>query len=424
MKSFSTNRNNELEQNASQCDIWVHCRFMGRCFIQILFHVGETFYFLWALPTFRPRKLVIAYYIWKGAVLVSLLVTSIWMEENNDLYVIFNWLVYLLITSLFCFLIGGITTWLFIIDIDQYSKAIEAEATFLLTTMERGRYTLVERLMKSGMCSVNRIVEDAVSWMSENNIDPNDQEAIELFVENKPYCKLLFYLIKHNIVALGPPNKLCSVIRVDEPRYYRNYAVAALLYKCNHSRELTIRSQLATTVLTKVFEKRRHGNWSGSSMTLVTLKNAGASLQFIRYHLKAKESFFKKNGYLGCKAGDLFENRFDLFFCLRAGFNINELVMAGFDDTVLAWEEELSRDKDGKWLSDVEYLERLKTSGFTHFTKLGFTHDQLLQTNVFTAVELSNLECTQSPMSAKMTSSHSFSAMMRRNCEDFAAFSP
>jgi len=424
IKSFTTDSINEPVQNASRCNILLYCRFIGRCFILILFNVGETFYFLWALPTFRPRKLVIAYYIWKGAILAVLLVTSICMEVNNDLCVIFNWLVYLLITSLFCFLVGGITTWLFIIDIDQYSKAIEAEATFLLTTIEKGRYTLVERLMKSGMCNVNRIVEDAVSQMSENNIDPNDQEAIGLFAENKPYCKLLFYLIKHDIVQLGPPNKLSSVIQVEEPKYYRNYAVAALVHQCNHSRELTIRSQLAAAVLTKVFEKRRHGNWGGSSMTLLTLKDAGASLQFIRYHLKAKNSFFKKNGYLGCNAGDLFENGFDLLFCLRAGFDINELVMAGFDDTILAYQEELGRDEDGKWLSDVEYLERLKNSGFIHFTQLGLTNDQLLKTNVFTAAELTEFESTQSPMSSKWTNRLSYSAVKRTKCVDFAGLSP
>jgi len=423
-KSSSTDRNNEPVQNASRYDILVYCGFIGRCFILILFNVGETLYFLWALPTFRPRTLVIAYYIWKGAILVALLVTSICMEVNNDLFVIFNWLVYLLITSLFCFLIGGITTWLFIIDIDQYSKAIEAEATFLLTTIEKRRYTLVERIMKSGMCNVNRIVEDAVSQMSENNIDPNDQEAIELFAENEPYCKLLFYLIKHNIVHLGPPNKLCSVIEVEEPKYYRNYAVAALVHQCNDSRELTIRSQFAVAVLTKVLEKRRHGLWRGSSMTLLTLKDAGASLQFIRYHLKAKESFFKKNGYLGCNAGDLFENRFDLLFCLRAGFDIDELVLAGFDDTILAWKEELRRDKDGKWFSDVEYLERLMNSGFIHFNKLGFTKAELLKTNVFTAAELSDFESTQSPLCKKMTSSLSYSTMKRTKCVDFAGLSP
>jgi len=423
-KSSSTDRNNEPVQNASRYDILVYCGFIGRCFILILFNVGETLYFLWALPTFRPRTLVIAYYIWKGAILVALLVTSICMEVNNDLFVIFNWLVYLLITSLFCFLIGGITTWLFIIDIDQYSKAIEAEATFLLTTIEKRRYTLVERIMKSGMCNVNRIVEDAVSQMSENNIDPKDQEAIELFAENEPYCKLLFYLIKHNIVHLGPPNKLCSVIEVEEPKYYRNYAVAALVHQCNDSRELTIRSQFAVAVLTKVLEKRRHGLWRGSSMTLLTLKDAGASLQFIRYHLKAKESFFKKNGYLGCNAGDLFENRFDLLFCLRAGFDIDELVLAGFDDTILAWKEELRRDKDGKWFSDVEYLERLMNSGFIHFNKLGFTKAELLKTNVFTAAELSDFESTQSPLCKKMTSSLSYSTMKRTKCVDFAGLSP
>jgi len=408
---------------SSRCDILVYCRFIGRCVILILLHVAETMYFLWALPTFRPRKLVIAYYMWKGVILVAMLVASILMEDNNDLFVIFDWLVYLLITSLFCFFIGGITTWLFIIDIDQYTKAIEADATFLLTTMEKGRYTLVERLMRSGICNVNRIVEDAVSQMSENNIDPNDQEAIELFAENEPYCKLLFYLIKHNIVKLGPPYKLSSVM-VDQPKYYRNYAVAALVYRCNHSRKLTIRSQLAVAVLRKIFERRRQSTWSGSSMTLKSLKDAGASLEFIRYHLNAKDYFFRKNGYLDCNAGELFENRFDLLFCLRTGFSIDELMLAGFDDTILGWQEELSRDENGQWLSDVEYLLRLKNSGFVRFTKLGFTDDQLLMTNIFTAAELCSFESIESPLSSKMDSRHSYSAMKRTECEEFAMLSP
>merc|ERR1719193_1861327 len=103
------------------------------------------------------------------------MIAAIVMESNNDLFMIFNMLVYYWIVGLFCFIIGGTVTLLFIVDTNQYRKAIEADPKFLLTMLEQQKYVFIERLMKSGVCGAHRLVENAVTCMLQNNVNPKDE---------------------------------------------------------------------------------------------------------------------------------------------------------------------------------------------------------------------------------------------------------
>jgi hypothetical protein len=209
-----------------------------------------------------------------------------------------------------------------------------------------------------------------------------------MFAEDQPYVKLLFFLIKHEFFELGPLNEILSPITIEQPKYYRNYAVAALVYKCNHSKERTIRSLLAAAILMKLVEKRERYTATGKPTTYRSLLDAGASLLFLRYHLGAPEEYFYKDARLNCTAKDLYENEFDLLLCLRAGFDTDELMVAGFDEASLMDETVLQRDNAGCCFSEIEHLERLKKSNFKRFLYLGFTFEELLATKVFTKTEL------------------------------------
>jgi len=277
-------------------------------------------------------------------------------------------------------------TYLFALDTEQYTKAIEADPYYLLQMIDKREYIFIERVMRSGCCSTHRLVEDAIVWMFENNIDPNDENSIANFVEGQPFCKLLYYLIKYEFVEIGNSIQKHSKVNVEEPKYYENYAVPALVYKCNLGRKKTLRSQLASSILLKLVTKR-----AGSSRTLSSyeaIMDAGASLQFVRYHLNAPEKLFHKAGRFNCTAQELHDNGFDLLFCLRADFDTDELIVAGFDIDMVNNKAVLERDENGECFKEREHLKRLKESGFIHFFKLNFSPDDLLSTNVFLPVDL------------------------------------
>lgn len=277
-------------------------------------------------------------------------------------------------------------TYLFALDTEQYTKAIEADPYFLLHMINKREYIFIERVMRSGCCSTHRLVEDAIVWMNQNNINPNDEDAIAIFVENQPFCKLLYYLIKFEFVEIGNSIKKHLKLNVEEPKYYENYAVPALVYKCNFGRTKTLRSQLASSILLKLVTKRQ-----GSLRTLASYEavmDAGASLHFVRYHLNAPEKFFHKTGRFKCTAQQLHDNGFDLLFCLRADFDMDELIVAGFDVNMVNNEAVLERDENGECFKERQHLKRLKESGFTYFFHLNFSPDDLLSTNLFLPLDL------------------------------------
>merc|ERR1712173_33806 len=88
--------------------------------------------------------------------------------------------------------------------------------------------------------------------------------------------------------------------------------------------------------------------------------DAGASLHFVRYHLNAPEVFFKKSGRFSCTAQQLYDSGFDLLFCLRADFKTEELILVGFNVSMLNNKAVLERDENGECFKEREHLIRLK----------------------------------------------------------------
>jgi len=382
------------ENERFKCDVCFYYNFFRHWIILTVLHIAEINYFLWALPTLGPRKFVIVYYIWKLSLFSVLLIIAIFHKANNTLYVIFGTLLYYVSVGLFCFITGGTIAWLFVIDKEQYSKAIEADPNFLLKILLNQQFIFIERLMRSGVCSAYRIVEDAVAWMHENGIDPFDEEAIAKFATDQPFCKLLYYLIKDRLVEVAPVSNKNIIINAEAPKYYRHYAVPALVYRCNHIRENTLRSQLASTILSKLLTQRLMIDGMKALVSYRTVRYAGASLKFLRHHLDAPEFLFQKSGELDCTAKELYENDFDVLFCLRAGFMAEELILAGFDAGILNDERVLEKDENREWFSELEHLKRLKDAGFKRFICLNFTMRDLLSKNLFAPFEL--LEYQQS----------------------------
>jgi len=358
-------------------------KILGLYSILTVLYFAELNYFFWALPTFRPRKFVIVYYIWKVTLLIVMLTACMVSEGSYSLFMIFDTLLYYFVFGLFCFPLGGIIASLIAIDTEQYAKAIEADPFFLLQMINKQEYIFIERVMRSGVCSAHRLIEDAISWMFENNINPNDEDAIGNFAEKQPYCKLLYYLIKYQFVETGSSLKKRLKVNVEDPKVYRNYAVPALVYKCNSGRKKTLRSQLARTILSKLVTKRRFsGGWRTISSYEAIMK-AGASLHFVKYHLDAPDICFQKAGRFKCTAQQLHDDGFNLLFCLRANFTPDELILAGFDVSLLNNKLVLERSDNGEGFDEYEHLKRLKDSGFNQFFNLNYTREDLLSTNLF-----------------------------------------
>jgi len=377
---------------------WACGKILRLLTILTVLYFAELNYFFWALPTFRPRSFVIVYYLWKITLLISLFTACV-VSEARGLFMIFDSLLWYFYSGLFCFVLGGIITYLIAIDNEQYAKAIEADPLFLLEIIDKREFIFIERVMRSGVCSAHRLIEDAIAWMVENNIDPNDEEAIRNFVEDQPYCKLLYYLIKYHFVETGSSVK--KKLNVEDPNVYRSYAVPALVYKCNFSRKKTLRSQLARTILLKLVTKRRFAGGYKTLSSFEAIMEAGASLHFVRYHLDAPEVFFQKGGRFNCTAQQLHDNEFDLLFCLRADFTTEDLILAGFNVSMLNNELVLECNENGESFEELEKLRRLKKAGFTDFFYLKFTPDDLLSTNIFSAQEIlqygnASLNCSQS----------------------------
>jgi len=386
---------NSYWQNCKD-EILFYCNSMYRLFILFVLWVAELNYSFWALPTFYPRTFVMVYYVLKVLLQVALLTACIAYKVNEGYRgirmlwsEIFNELWWYYVIGLFLSIFGGIATWLFVIDTEQYKRALGADADFLLKMVDSKQWILIERLVRNGVCSVFHIIEDANEWMIENNVVPTDEKAMEDFATQQVYCKLLYYLIKQKIFRIGPRETIIPPAQISQSKYYRHWAIPALLYRCNDSREITTRSYLATTVLSKLVEKRKfNGVGSRRLVHWTAIRNAGASLKFLRYHLKAPEYLFRKSGTFECTARQLYKNGFDILFCLRADFSREELVLAGFDKKALSNNCVTGKDVNGNWPSAVELLERLKQSGFTQFHRLNFTFEELRASNVFTTNEL------------------------------------
>jgi len=228
--------------------------------------------------------------------------------------------------------------------------------------------------------------------MNRRKINCRDKHAINEFHRKEPFSKLLYYMIKENLVKIGPSGRSLTPRDVRKARFYKSYAVAALLCKWNGKRKISNASEFATLVLSKLVTLRKFHNGWKRLVPCWDIRNAGASLVFLRYHLKLSEEMFLKNGELRCTARQLYEENFDMLFCLRAGFDIHELSQAGFSTRLLENEYVQRKDEHGNFLMENDHLRVLNHAGFrSNFYYMNFTLLSLKESGVFTSQELTKL---------------------------------
>merc|ERR1712087_925220 len=118
--------------------------FLRRATILTVLYLADLNYFFWALPILSPGKFVVVYYICKVTLLIILLTGCLYSEGGLSLVIIFDTLLYYFVIGLICFVSGGIIAWFFVIDTEQYTKAIEADPSFLLKMINKRKYTFIE----------------------------------------------------------------------------------------------------------------------------------------------------------------------------------------------------------------------------------------------------------------------------------------
>jgi len=257
----------------------------------------------------------------------------------------------------------------FSINTEQWIDAMEGSGEVTLKMMKAKYYSLVERVVDNGVCTIEKIIQLA---MTELDDDPKSSERID-FV-NKPYCELLFLMLRQRILHLGPKHKK---LRKDAARNakYRNYVIPALLGRCNESRQTSTEIILAKLIFHNILQDDEH---LSKRYWYKKIRNAGASLTFLRFHLGVDIIFFEKGGDFSCEAAELMAEHFDLLFCFQCGFSRKELIECGF-------EKELVNDPvfDNPHVN-LEMLKKFKSKLFA----MQFTVKQLKHSNLFKDSEL------------------------------------
>jgi len=281
---------------------------------------------------------------------------------------------------------------LLFVDVEQYKHTHEANPALLLKMVWHKNYTFIERVLKNGECCAYDIVEKALARMKQRNINCQDKRAVAKFHKEEPFSKLLYYTIKQKLIKVGPSRTLTPK-DVKKAKYYKSFAVAAMLRKCNGSRKKSNESEFAKAVLSNLVNLRRFPDGRKRLIPYHDIRNAGASLVFLRYHLNLPEELFRKDGELNCTARQLYEEKFDMLFCLRAGFDVNELSLAGFDERLLKDKNVQHKDENGNWLEEVDHIRLLKNAGFqSQFYCMHFTLFSLTEFRIFTRQELLTLK--------------------------------
>jgi len=346
----------------------------------IISEVGGAYFAILALPSLVPCEFVVFFYLFKLLFEGSLIAACVYQTKgfesiNNAIDLIyflkdeiFSAIWFYWVAGVFCFVFGG-TLSFFSINTKQWIDAMEGSGEVTLKLMKAKHYSLVERVVDNGVCTIEKIIQLALKELDD---DPKPSGSID-FVK-KPYCELLFLMLKQRILLLGPKHKK---LRKEAARNakYRNYVVPALLGRCNESRQTTKEINLAKLIFHKIVQDDKH---LSERSWLNKMRNAGASLTFLRFHLGVDIIFFEKGGDFSCEAAELMAEHFDLLFCFQCGFSRKELIECGF-------EKELVNDPvfDNRHVN-LEMLKKFKSKLFA----MHFTVKQLKHSNLFKDSEL------------------------------------
>jgi hypothetical protein len=358
-----------------------------------LLEILELLYYFIALPILYPRKLVVFYYcimlFFELGLFLACYYTIINVPNADDqttLEILRNWMFRDLFiywgVAMVSFFTGGMAVFLFVIDVQHYKSTLEADPYFLLDMLRENNITFIERVVRNGLCSFYDIVQKAILRMEEQHLDCTVKSDIDNFASKEPFIELLYFMIKEELIKLGPKEKL-SEEKMKKPNWYKSYAIAALLHKCNGSLEKSNESELARRVILKLVSKRNFKEGRRRLIPYHHVRRAGASLTFLRYHLKVDESLFCKNAELNCTAEELYNEHFDLLFCLRAHFGIDELIDAGFNKELCEYFKNYSLS------SETQDLQKLKEKGFKRrFFMMRFRVSKLKEFGLFSREHL------------------------------------
>jgi len=347
----------------------------------IISELGTAFFAILALPSLVPRRFVVFFYLFKFSFEGSLIAACVYnaggfgsINNAKDFLHFLSdeifpdiWWYWLL--GVLCFVIGGILSF-FSINTKQWSDAMEGTGEVILGLMKTKHYSFVERIVDNGVCTVKKIIKLAIE-----ELDDDPKPTVSINLEKKPYCELLFLMLRERIILLGPNKKIRR--EAVSNRKYRNYVVSALLSECNESRQMTKEIMLAKLIFHKLVQDEP----SAEKYWYVKIRNAGASLTFLRFHLGADIKYFVKDNYFNCEAKELMAEHFDLLFCMQCGFSTKELVECGF-------ESDLVNDRVFHNPSCVK-LEMLKNFKHKLFA-MNFSVKQLKDSNLFRDCDILN----------------------------------
>jgi len=291
--------------------------------IGIISEVGEAFYGVPALPSLTPRRFVQLYYLFKFMFEGFLIATCVYYSEGIktvtnaiDLITIlsdeiFSDIWWYWIVGIFCFVFGGVWSFSYM-DTKQWGEWMWGSEDVLLKLMRKKKFSLVERALENGEEYFYKIIDRAMNELEDNTS-----------FDTKEWCVLLFEMVENGIISLGPPRRLTT----DSAKKlkYRKFLIPALLSECNYSRTMDRRHILAKLLCDKLIENSNERN-----TLYCMIKDAGASLTFLRFHLQVNDNFFRKGGFFQCEAQELVKENFDILYCLDCGFSWTEL-KSGFE---------------------------------------------------------------------------------------------
>jgi len=226
--------------------------------------------------------------------------------------------------------------------------------------MNAGKYDTVDRAIGNKVCTLKGIIQRTI------------QEEGDRYLSSKDCSLLLCEMLEHGVVELGPKYGHAKMGKTKSWNSEDN-VVSALLSNFDESPSTSKESKFAKLVFSDLLKED-----SAVRFTYEDIRNAGASLTFLRFHLKAPEDYFDKNGVFNCTADELYSAKFDLLFCKHRNFSPEELIASGFKETHVS-----SVFSDSKHVK----LEDLKSFGPELF-EMQFYVKQLRECKAFSDIEV------------------------------------
>jgi len=289
--------------------------------------MGVAFFASLALPSLMPSSYVKLYYSFKIIFECFIIGLCLYhtgsIESTDDVLDLLHILRTQVFTDIWLywsigtvsFICGGLLSYFFVIDAYKWKEILEPTDVCLLKRMNAKQYDYVDRVIGNRVCTVGDIIQRTLERKDPNCLTRED------------CCRLLCQLLRCGVVTLGPKYANAKKGKVKSSKYENNI-VSALLSNfdwgpstCN-SKE----SRLAKLVFRTLINQAN----SNLSVSHVDIRAAGASLTFLRFHLKTPIAFFDKSGDFNCTAVELYRAKFDLLFCLKCNFSPGELIDAGF----------------------------------------------------------------------------------------------